>query len=355
MSNADNSQETPPAVAIIGAGQLGYLLCEAARPLGIRTLVVTPDAAAPALEAADASIVADYSAPGLAGQIAAQVDVVTFELEAVPNDLLEALQAEDLEVRPDVSVMQLLKNKASQKRWLVGNDIPTADFIEISAAEAGSRSFLDDVALPFVQKAQEGGYDGYGVQIIHDESDLEQLWPIPSIVETYLAGARELAVVVARSANGDVQIYPLVELTVDHERNILDLVIAPAALDPQLSNVAEDIARKVVDRLSGVGVFAVEMFLVDGQILVNEVSPRVHNSGHHTLESCPVSQFEQHMRGGGRAAARGRGARLAGGHEEHPVRGSSGATGGARARLAGGWFRGCLGSLVWQERSASGA
>ena len=285
-----------PVVAIIGGGQLGYLLCEAARSLGVRTLIVTPDPDAPALTLADESIVADYRRPGLAQQIAAKATTVTFEFEAVPDELLAALEREQLDICPDLSVLRLLKNKARQKEWLVSEGIATADYIAVTGEDVVNRTFVERMALPFVQKSQEGGYDGYGVQIIHDAAGLDKLWAVPSVIEKFLDNARELAVVAARSADGEVQVYPPVELTVDQERNILDLVIAPAPLEPRLAAEAEALGRTAVERLGGIGVFAVEIFLSGDRLLVNEISPRVHNSGHHTIESSTVSQFEQHMR-----------------------------------------------------------
>jgi len=285
-----------PVVAIIGAGQLGYLLCEAARNCGIQTLVIS-DADAPALQIADDTIVSDYEAPGLAAEIAARAGVVTFEFEAVPDSLLEALTQESIEVRPSVEVLRLIKNKARQKAWMVEAGFPTARHIELTEAEVVSREFLSDIAPPFVQKAQEGGYDGYGVQIIHNESELDKLWPVPSIIERFLDKPRELGVVVARSADGSAEVFPTVELLVDQERNILDMVVAPAPISAELAAEAEALSHDVIERLNSVGVFAVELFLVgESEILVNEISPRVHNSGHHTIESCTASQFEQHMR-----------------------------------------------------------
>jgi 5-(carboxyamino)imidazole ribonucleotide synthase len=288
-------------VAIVGGGQLGFLLCRAARKLGIRTLVVTPDATAPALTTADDSIVCSYDSPGLAKRLASSVDVVTFEFEAVPDVLLLELEAEkskgSITVRPEPAVLRLVKNKARQKTWLREQGIPTAAFQEISEADARNKDFVATASFPFVQKTQEGGYDGLGVQIIHDAEELGRLWPVPSIIETYLSGARELAVVVARSVSGDVEIYPAVEMVVDQDLNILDVVIAPAELPKSVHERARSLAKSVIERLECVGVLAVELFLSrDGELLVNEISPRVHNSGHHTLESCPVSQFEQHIR-----------------------------------------------------------
>ncbi|MGI9259931.1 MAG: 5-(carboxyamino)imidazole ribonucleotide synthase [Gammaproteobacteria bacterium] len=293
--------ETASRVAIIGGGQLGFLLCKAARKLGIRTLIVTPDAAAPALTAADDSIICPYDSPQLAERLASSVDVVTFEFEAVPDVLLLGLEEEmpkgSIAVRPDPAVLRLVKNKARQKAWLRDQRIPTAAFQEISEREARNKDFVATASFPLVQKTQEGGYDGLGVQIIHDAAKLDQLWPVPSIIETYLSGARELAVVVARSVSGEVEIYPAVEMVVDQGLNLLDVVIAPAELPDSVHEGARSLARSVIERLECVGVLAVELFLTsDGELLVNEISPRVHNSGHHTLESCAVSQFEQHIR-----------------------------------------------------------
>jgi 5-(carboxyamino)imidazole ribonucleotide synthase len=153
------------------------------------------------------------------------------------------------------------------------------------------------LAVPFVQKAQEGGYDGYGVQVINQAAELGQFWPVPSIVETFLQGARELAVVTVSLGDGKAIAYPPVELVVDQQRNILDAAIAPAQLPAAVAAAAVELGRNVINALGGAGVFAVEMFLLENnELLVNEISPRVHNSGHHTLESCDVSQFQQHMR-----------------------------------------------------------
>ena len=288
-------------VAIIGAGQLGFLLCEAARHIGVNTVVVSTDSVSPAVAIADAVIVAPLEDPTLAEQIAAQADVVTFEFEAVPEVLLEQLEVLEqqgrLKVHPALAVLRLLKNKARQKAWFKQHDFPSVAYQEISAEQAADADFIAQLTLPFVQKAQEGGYDGYGVQIIMTTDDLAKLWPVPSIIETFLTEPRELAVVTVRSVAGETIAYPPVELAVDQSRNILEMVIAPARLSADVSEQAMTLAREVAEQLGGVGVFAVEMFLLDsGEILINEVSPRVHNSGHHTLESCVASQFEQHMR-----------------------------------------------------------
>jgi 5-(carboxyamino)imidazole ribonucleotide synthase len=293
--------DSSPTVAIIGAGQLGFLLCEAAHNIGIKTIVITPDASSPAITVAGASIVASLEDPLLAEHIAECADVVTFEFEDVPDSLLEALhvleQRGSLRIHPAVGVLRLLKNKARQKSWFQDHGFPSLAYKEISSEQAADANFIAELPLPFVQKAQEGGYDGYGVQIISTIEDQVNVWPIPSIIETFLREPHELAVVTVRSITGETIAYPPVELAVDQSRNILDAVIAPARLSPAVNEQAMTLASSVARELGGVGVFAVEMFLLeDGQLLINEVSPRVHNSGHHTLESCAASQFEQHMR-----------------------------------------------------------
>ena len=290
-----------PRLAIIGAGQLGMMLCEAARPLGIETLVITSDASAPALDFADQGIVKDYFADGLAGQIAREADIVTFEFEAVPAELLTELQRLQLEskieVHPDAALLRLLQNKAQQKQWLKDHSLPTLPFYATRTPREEVDAIVELIGLPFVQKAQQGGYDGYGVQIIRTRSDLKRLWDTPSMLETYVDNPVELGVVVARSAKGQIEIYPPVRMDFKKEQNILDAIVIPTGFSGEIDAAATQLARQVVNDLQGVGVFAIEMFLIDcSELVVNEISPRVHNSGHHTIECFDVSQFEQHVR-----------------------------------------------------------
>ena len=288
-------------LAIIGGGQLGLLLCQAARTLGIHTLVVIPDETVPAFGEADESIVNDLGESGLAAKIAERADIVTFEFEAVPDLLLDELeaaeQAGDLVVHPSVATLRLLKNKATQKSWYAEQGVPTMPFSIENDPSANFASLVEEFGLPFVQKAQTGGYDGYGVQIVPADADADTLWGVPSIIERYMDRPTELGVVVARSQDGATQAYPPVRMAFDHELNILDAVVQPTGLSQQLDAEAESLASRVIGQLGAVGVFAVEMFVDEnGGLLVNEISPRVHNSGHVTLDSDAVSQFEQHVR-----------------------------------------------------------
>jgi len=288
-------------LAVVGAGQLGLYLSQSARDLGINTLVVSPDADAPALAVADNSFIADFDAPGLAARIAEEADFCSFELEDVPLELLQDLEEQgkkgNLTVNPAPAIMKLVKNKATQKAWLEKNAFPTLRFQTYESPVAQVENIVKEFGLPFVQKAQSGGYDGYGVQIIRAESELEKLWPVPSIIEQYLDAPTELAVVVARLPDGEIKAYPPVRATFDTQRNILDAVIVPSGFDADLDAQATELAVRLVEALDGVGVFAVEMFLDENEaLLVNEISPRVHNSGHITMLTAAASQFEQHVR-----------------------------------------------------------
>ena len=276
-------------------------LCQAAKDLGIRSLVVMPEAEAPATAFADELLLAAYDSEGLAARIAAQADFVTFEFEDVPEQLLEQLAAENgagrVVVRPAAETLLLLKNKGKQKAWYLEHGFPTLPYTFSETPLAESATLAETIGLPLVQKSASGGYDGYGVQIIYTADQLDQLWDVPSVIEAYLDDPVELGVVVARSPTGESVAFHPVRMTFDREKNILDAVHSPTGLDGAADDAATALAQAVVDKLDSCGVFAVEMFrLPDGELMINEISPRVHNSGHHTLEACDVSQFHQHVR-----------------------------------------------------------
>lgn len=298
MKNKPDKSDT---IAVIGGGQLGYMLCEAARDLGIRTLVVTADADAPALRIADTPMVTPLDAPDLASRVASIADAVTFEFEAVPSDLLQGLHEQELQeslrVAPGAAIMSLLQNKARQKDWLVRHGFPTLPYHVTEKLPSDRRALLRRFGLPMVQKAQSGGYDGYGVQKISSVADLEKLWNVPSLFEPAITVAAELSVVVVRNSAGEIDSYAPVRLDFDTRRNVLHQVIAPSDLPHDINREALSLGQDVINQLGGVGVFAVEMFLTSGgELLINEISPRVHNTGHHTLEATATSQFEQHVR-----------------------------------------------------------
>lgn len=287
-------------VGIYGGGQLGHYLCRAARRLGLETTVISPETECPAASVADHLLVGAFDDLELAARLVQQVDVVTFELEAIPQATLRFLaRAEargEVRVAPGTATLELLQDKAKQKAWMAAQGLPTAGF-ETHDGPVDGHGVAARLGLPFVQKLQRGGYDGRGVQVIRSEQELAGLWPEPSICETFLPDVAELAVLVARGRDGSLRSYAPVGLFFDPEHNILETVVAPARIGQEVAEEAGSIARRAIERLEGVGLFAVEMFLrPDGELLINEISPRVHNAGHHTMEACVTSQYEQHLR-----------------------------------------------------------
>lgn len=288
-------------IGIYGGGQLGLYLCRAARDLGLFTTVVTPDPESPACAVADRVLSGALDDLALAARLVAEVDVVTFEIEAIPAPVLDYLEQAEARrqvlVAPRPATLRLLQNKARQKAWLAAHGMPSAPFRTCAGGLDEACKAARGLGLPVVQKLQHGGYDGRGVQVLRSAADLARLWPEPSLVESYLPGVRELAVLVARARDGSLRSYAPVSLQFNAGQNVLETVIAPAAVAPETVARAATLATRAIDRLGSPGLFAVELFLrVDGTLLVNEISPRVHNAGHHTLEACPTSQFEQHLR-----------------------------------------------------------
>lgn len=290
-----------PRIGIFGGGQLGLYLCQAARQLGLQTVVLTPGRDDPASASADQIIVGELYDPDAAAELVAAADIATFEVETIGDPVLELLQAAQrdgqIQVRPDPAILMLIKDKGRQKSWLSRHGFPTLPFHlldgDTKTADLPAQAF----DYPWVQKTRQGGYDGRGVQAIKSAQQAERLWPVPSLIEPYLAERREIAVVAARSSRGETRCYAPVDMKFDSEHNILDRVESPADLPAAIARQALELTEQILNRLDGVGVFAVEMFLTNSnELLINEISPRVHNAGHHTLESCPTSQFEQHMR-----------------------------------------------------------
>ena len=289
-------------IGIVGGGQLGCFLCQAARHLGLQTTVMTGRQDDPAASEADQVVIGDLADVAAAARLAEAVDVITFEIEAIAPAVLEvfadAARAGRVQVRPGADLMTILRNKATQKRWLASHGLPTAPFrvFDDAALPLAPRD-LADCRLPVVQKAQVGGYDGRGVHMIRSVDDLATAIPGPCLLEDFVEHQLELAVLVARSASGEIVCYDPVELRFIHERHVLDEVRAPAGVAASIRANAQALAQRTVELLDGVGVFALELFLTPADdLLINEISPRVHNTGHLTLEACETSQFEQHIR-----------------------------------------------------------
>ena len=285
-------------VGILGGGQLAMYLCEAAPRLNVDTTVIAHSADAPAAYTAGSLVRGELGDLELIGELVDKVDVITFDLEDIPpatlNYLAGRVAAGAVEVQPAPETILLLQDKLLQKQWMVRNGLPTLPFRSLDT-EADVEAAGDWFGYPCVQKTRRGGYDGKGVQILRSAD--KPFWPAPSIVEPCLQSMRELSVLGAKSANGEIACYEVAELLFSEADNILETVVTPANIAGRLRDTALAIGQRALSRLEGAGVFAIEMFLSeDGTVLINEISPRVHNSGHHTLESTETSQFEQHLR-----------------------------------------------------------
>jgi 5-(carboxyamino)imidazole ribonucleotide synthase len=288
-------------LGIIGGGQLGLYLCEAAQALGFQVAIISDTADAAALQKADRSFVAALDSVSALDEFLLCCDVVTFEKEDVPDETLAHLIASEragaIAIYPGAASLKMLKDKAQQKTWLQENNLPTLPFHTLPGVPFSVDVLVSALGQKVVQKVRCGGYDGRGVQLLEALHSPEQLWDVPSIVEPLLIDSHEISVITARDCSGNLQSYPPVSMTFDAQLNSVSVVAIPASIRPELADRAVELAELVVSLLGGVGVFAVEMFITPAdELLINEISPRVHNSGHVTLDACNVSQFEQHVR-----------------------------------------------------------
>ena len=281
-------------IGLIGGGQLGRMMVKAAKRLGCTCVVLDPVPGSPAAQVAGHQIVGDYSDPARLRELAEACDLITFELEDVETETLLALQKEGHQIRPAPELLATIQDKYRQKCFLADAGIPTSPFADMPVAD---ETAFADFGYPLVQKARRGGYDGRGVAVLRDASAFADHLPVPGFVERFVEADKELAVMVARNADGDCRTYPVVEMRFRETGNVLDFLVAPAQVPAEVAAQAEALAVQTVAAMNGVGVFGIELFLtVDGELLVNEVAPRTHNSGHHTIEACVTDQFEQHLR-----------------------------------------------------------
>lgn len=285
-------------LGILGGGQLGKMLLTETRKFDIQTYVVDPSAEAPCQFGATKFFQGSLTDYQTVIDLGNQVDVLTIEIENVNLEALETLENEGKKVYPSPKTLRLISNKGNQKDFYIQNNIPTAPYKRFSTLEALKTEVANgSIALPFVWKATEGGYDGNGVKVVRQITDLENLPETECIAENLIPFKNELAVIVARSASGEIKTYPVVEMEFHPEANQVEYVICPARIDETVANNAREIALKVSESFNHVGLLAVEMFqTANDEILVNEVAPRPHNSGHYSIEASYTSQFEQHIR-----------------------------------------------------------
>ncbi len=281
-------------IGLIGGGQLGRMLVKAAKSLGCTCVVLDPVPGSPAGQVAGNQIAGDYSDPAMLRALAESCDVVTFELEDIETETLRELEAEGHKVFPRPELLATIQDKLRQKQFLRQAGIATSDFADMPRPHAEGFSAF---GYPLVQKVRRGGYDGRGVVVMQDAAAFATHLPVPGYVERFVEADKELAVLVARNVGGECRTYPTVEMRFRATDNVLDFLVAPASIPAEVARRAEALAMRTVEAMHGVGVFGIEMFLAaSGELLVNEVAPRTHNSGHHTIEACVTDQFEQHLR-----------------------------------------------------------
>ena len=289
----------PPnaTIGLVGGGQLGRMSALAAARLGYRCHILTRETDSPAAQVSNGVTISDYSDPVSLRAFAAQVDVISFEFENVSAEGLDLL-ASLKPVRPSPEVLRLSQDRIAEKTFLNGAGAPTAPW-----APVGSFAELEDavarLGLPAVLKTTRLGYDGKGQAMLRSPEDLAPAWerlaPKPLVLEGFVDFAREISVIIARGADGSVSAFDTVENR--HRNHILDLTLAPARIMPEVDLAAQATARRVAEAIGLIGLLAVEMFVDrDGRVLVNEIAPRPHNSGHWSIDACPVSQFEMHIR-----------------------------------------------------------
>jgi 5-(carboxyamino)imidazole ribonucleotide synthase len=281
-------------LGILGGGQLGRMFIQEAINYDVHVHSLDPDPNAPCKSIAHEFTVGSLTDYETVLAFGKDKDVITIEIENVNIEALSLLEKEGKKVFPQPHIIKTIQDKGLQKVFYTENNIPTAPFKLI---EDKSDLINNSSNFPFVQKMRTGGYDGKGVQIIRNEADYTKAFETPSIIEEMIPFSKELSVIVARNEKGETQVYPTVECEFNPEANLVEFLFSPADISTEIENKACEIAIDVINKLGMVGILAVEFFLLeDGSLLVNEIAPRPHNSGHHTIECNITSQFEQHMR-----------------------------------------------------------
>jgi phosphoribosylaminoimidazole carboxylase PurK protein len=285
-------------LGILGGGQLGKMLLFDTRKFDIQTYVLDPSDEAPCKIACDQFFKGDLMDFETVYNFGKKVDVLTFEIELVNLEALVKLEEEGLKVYPSPKTLKLIQNKGIQKDFYTQHAIPTANYKRFDNLKSLIVDILDSkTKLPFVWKCTEFGYDGNGVKVIRQISDLDNLANVECIAEEMVPFKNELAVIVCRNPSGEIKTYPVVEMEFHPEANQVEYVICPARIDDKVAEKARAIALNVSEKFNHVGLLAVEMFQTeDDEILVNEVAPRPHNSGHYSIEASYTSQFENHLR-----------------------------------------------------------
>jgi len=281
-------------IGVLGGGQLGRMMIQSAINLNLDVAIMDPDPNAPCAHLTSEFVNGKITDADQVYQFGKDKDLVTIEIENVSIEGLKRLEKEGVKVYPQPAIIELIQDKRKQKTFYKANRIPTADFILTeNREEVKSHKNL----LPAVNKLGTEGYDGRGVTILRTEEDLDKAFDKPGLLEELVDFEKEISVIVARTPSGQVNTFPVVEMSFHPTANLVEFLFSPAEVSKEIEKEAAKIAIDVVQKLDMVGLLAVEMFVTkDGNIMVNEVAPRTHNSGHHTIEANDTSQFEQHLR-----------------------------------------------------------
>jgi len=287
-------------LGIIGGGQLGMMITEAAKKMPehiSKIIVLDPTENCPAAQVGAEQIVADFKDKDAITDLANKSDIITYEIESGDSDVLKSVE-KNAEINPSPETLRIIQDKFLQKSFLLENDIPVPEFIKIEKID-DIKEGLKNFGFPALLKARRDAYDGRGNFKIYSEDEIQKAFDNfqgqNMLLEKFIPFKMEVSVIASRNTKGQIKTYPLVENI--HEENILRETIAPARVTEEVTQKAEQIAEKIMAVLKGAGTFGIEMFVTqDNNIVINEIAPRVHNSGHHTLQSSETSQFEQHLR-----------------------------------------------------------
>lgn len=282
------------SLGILGGGQLGRMLIQEAINYDIRVQVLDPSNDAPCRDIAHSFVLGDFMDFQTVYEFGKGVDVLSIEIEHVNVDALDALVKIGKKVFPDPAFLRMVQDKGLQKKFYSDNAIPTAPFVLVDKRTDIPQNNSD---FPFIQKLRLGGYDGKGVQILRSKEDMSKSFDSPSIIEELIDFEKEISLIVARNELGEISTFPLAEMEFNSEANLVEFLFSPANVTREIENEAVALAKKIVEVSGFIGLLAVEMFVdKKGRVMVNEMAPRPHNSGHHTIEACGTSQYGQHLR-----------------------------------------------------------
>lgn len=281
-------------LGILGGGQLGRMFIQEAINYNVSVSILDGDKNAPCAHLATEFYIGDLNDFQAVYDFGKKVNLLSIEIENVNVDALEKLESEGLAVFPQPAVLRMIKDKGLQKNFYRDHALPTADYF-LAASRADILNY--SAHFPFMQKLRKGGYDGKGVYKIKTEKDLENAFDAPCVLEKFIDFEKEIAVIGARNLSGEVKLYPVVEMEFNPQANLVEFLFSPANISSEIEKEAQAIATKIIEKTGIVGVLAVEFFVTkSGQVLVNEIAPRPHNSGHQTIEANYTSQYEQHLR-----------------------------------------------------------